>query len=236
LFRKAFGHPDGAIMLAATAPPDGQRLGARSLWYVPNGIEDPAHGSRRADRKGTPTVLFVGVLLEAKGVLVLTRACATLWRGGHRFRLVFVGKGTPDIKAAVREAAGQFADRVELTGVLTGQEKWRRFAEASVFCYPTFFHSEVMPVACLEAMAFGLPVVATRWRALPEVVVDGETGHLVPVRDEAAVAERLGRLLSDQPTRARMGAAARRRYEVCFTVEVFTQNMRRIFLEAAASH
>src|SRR5207302_5201454 len=98
LFRRAFRHPDGAIMLGPSAPPDGQRFGARRLYFVPNGIEDPTAepSAATAPAGGVPVVLFVGVLLESKGVVVLARAAEELWRQGRRFRLVYVGRSTPE--------------------------------------------------------------------------------------------------------------------------------------------
>jgi glycosyltransferase involved in cell wall biosynthesis len=235
LFVRAFARPDAAVMLAPTAPPDGQRFEAERLYYVANGVADEAGRDPERRPEGLPEVLFVGVLLEAKGVLLLTRAAARLWRAGRRFRLVFVGRSTPEVAASIRAAADGFEDRIELTGVLTGKAKWDRFARASSFCYPTNFDSEVMPIACLEAMSFGLPVVATRWRGVPDIVEDGVTGFLVPIQDEEAVASKLDALLEDDDLRGRMGAAARRRFEERFTIEAFIERMRAVFLEVAGS-
>jgi glycosyltransferase involved in cell wall biosynthesis len=80
----------------------------------------------------------------------------------------------------------------------------------------------------IEAMMFGLPVVATNWRGLPDIVVDGETGFLVPPKDAKSIAERLERLISDQDLRRIMGAAGRRRYEQNFTVEKFRNSMEEV--------
>ena len=71
----------------------------------------------------------------------------------------------------------------------------------------------------------GLPVIVSVWRAIPEIVVEGETGFLVPVRDASATAKSLAALLSDPALRKRMGAAGRRRYEDHYRVEVFQRGM-----------
>jgi glycosyltransferase involved in cell wall biosynthesis len=77
----------------------------------------------------------------------------------------------------------------------------------------------------VEAMMFGLPVVATDWRGLPDIVVDGETGFLVPPKIAQSIAERLERLILDPDLRAAMGAAGRRRYEERFTINKFRNRM-----------
>jgi len=82
----------------------------------------------------------------------------------------------------------------------------------------------------VEAMMFDLPIVSTDWRGLPDIVVDGETGFLVPPKDAKSIAERLERLILDPDLRRTMGAAGRRRYEENFTVEKFRNQMKEVFL------
>ena len=91
---------------------------------------------------------------------------------------------------------------------------------ADVFVLPS--RHEGMPLVLLEAMDAGLPVVATRVIGSEEVVVDGETGFLVPSQDAGALAVAIGRLLEDAGLRRRFGAAGRRRFESFFTNERMT--------------
>ncbi len=238
LFRRAFFHPDGAVMLAPSNPPDGRVLEARRVHYVPNGIDDL--GDRIAELRNAcdrdrPRVLFVGVMLESKGVLVLARAAKRLWEQGLEFDLVFVGSSTPEIARSVRETCEPFGASLRLTGVLTGDAKWRQYACAEVFCFPTYFESEAMPVVCLEAMMSGLPVVSTRWRGVPDVVVDGQTGVLVEPRDEAACADALERLLRDRDLAARMGHSGRERFLAEFNMDRYLGRMRSVFVEVATA-
>lgn len=91
---------------------------------------------------------------------------------------------------------------------------------ADVFVLPS--RHEGMPLVRLEAMDAGLPLVATRVIGSEEVVVDGETGFLVPSRDARALAVAIGRLLEDPDLRRRFGEAGRRRFESFFTHERMT--------------
>ncbi len=223
LVRSAYHGADTAIVLSDLNPDDGLQLGAKTQVTLPNGIEDHAMlftGRDRAAQPEVPEILFVGVLRESKGVSVLVDACHRLSDRAVPYRLRLVGTfDSMEYEASIRllvQARGM-ANAVEFSGVLVGDEKWMAYARAQIFCFPTFFESETHGVVLLEAMQFGLPVVATSWRGVPSVVEAGETGLLVPVRDPAALADALERLLVDGNLRARMGQLGRRRYEQCFT-------------------
>ena len=89
-------------------------------------------------------------------------------------------------------------------------------------------------MSILEAMATGLPIVAIDVGGIPEMVVEGETGFLVPARDTAAFGERLARLAGDPDLRARMGAAGRARAQAEFGRGPMVERIERVLTEAAA--
>jgi alpha-maltose-1-phosphate synthase len=154
-----------------------------------------------APAPGAPTVLFVGRDFRRKGGDVLLDA----------FR--FVRTRVPDARLVV--AGTDEAPRepgVDVLGTIRGREALAQLYEhATVFCLPSRF--EPYGLVLLEAMAHGLPCVATRGDAFPEIVVEGRTGLLVPRGDASALAGALVELL-EAPERARaLGAAGRRRVE-----------------------
>lgn len=232
LYRLAYRGPDVAIRLSELAADDPGRLGARRSYVVPNGVPDnyPAQGARSdgTPPAGPPRLLYVGVLCESKGLLVLLEACATLKKHGVSFRLDLVGAPQPAEFARVLtetvDACG-LADEVAFRGVQSGDEKWRIYGEATVFCFPTFFESETFPVVLLEAMQFELPVVATSWRGIPSIVEDGHTGYLVPPHDAASMADRIETLIGSPDLAADMGRSGRRRFLRDFTIDAFRRNM-----------
>lgn len=199
-----------------------------AVAYCPNGIPDEATGfQRNSDSSVSPVILFLSNLIESKGVGVLLEACALLKQKGLRFRAEFVG-GEGDVSAkdfARRVAALDLNDRVKYLGRQYGIDKQAAFVRADVFCLPTHYHNECLPLVLLEAMQWRLPVVATPEGGIRDVVVDGETGFLVPQRDPAALAEKLTVLLEDPKLRERMGEAGRQRYEEHFTAEKFEERM-----------
>ena len=236
LARRAYFGADLGIRASEFAPPDPSVLRARREEIIPYGIENaPAQLRRRAPAlrtQGRPVVLFAGVLRESKGVLVLLDACSELIQRGMAFELQLMGHfGSGEFEAEVREKVRSqgLEPSVRFLGVLTGSAFDEAFARASIFCFPTFFESEALPIVVLHALQFSLPVVASRWRGIPSQVRDGWNGYLVPVRDAAAVADRLAKLLLDPGLRAEMGERGRRDYEQRFSLEAFRCRMQLAF-------
>ena len=241
-YRRAYFGADAAIRISDLTPEDGKLLEAKREYVIPYGIDDPRAGFAPADgvsaarSNDSLRILFVGILRESKGVMVLVEACGKLAARGVPFQLEIMGQWH----------SGEFADRVEerirelkleehvrFLGVLTGDEKFAAFRRADVFCFPTFFNCEAFPVVLLEAMACGLPIVSTNWRGVPSIVDDGRTGFLVAPHDSDAVADRLAILADDVELRERMGRAGRAKFEREFTFSRHASRMRRVLLQTA---
>ena len=229
-FRWAYGRPALSISISSFAKADAEFFDSQVISVIPNGIPEPdiLKKLHRSSTQHAPEILFCGMVSEEKGVGILLEACAHLKTKGIHFRSTIVGREVSEADQIFFNKFIQFnqmEEIVQLTGPLHGDEKWKAYSRADVFCFPTFYSAETFPVVAIEAMMFSLPVVATNWRGLPDIVVDGETGFLVPPKDAQSIAERLERLISDPDLRRTMGAAGRRRYEENFTVEKFRNSM-----------
>ena len=235
LTRRALGGAEAAIHLMPSATPDGQYFGARAVFNVPNGADVPRVPRERAD-DGALRLLFVGLHTESKGVRLVIRAVDALRRRGVPCEAHLVGEWCDAAeeracKGLVRKL--ELSDHVTFRGRLDGQAKWQAYADADLFFFPTFYEAELMPLVIIEAMAQGLPVVASRWRCIPDVVDDGVTGHLFAPRDLAAAVDQLARLHKDQGHRQTLGQAARARYKQHYTLDQHLAAMSTVFKHVA---
>jgi len=233
----AYRRPTCAIVLSDRNPPDGERLGAERNVVIGNGVED-AFATYKAGEKfenRVPRVLNVGLLSESKGTLTLIEACHHLAERGVAFRLDLVGHFVSvAFEDVVREriAAYGLSSHVVHHGVLIGQAKWDRYAQADLFCYPSFFESETFGLVVLEAMQFELPVVVSDWRAIPSLVKEGRSGWVVPHGNVEALARRLEQLLKDRAARREMGQQGRQFFLEKFTIQVWRSKMGRVLRSA----
>jgi glycosyltransferase involved in cell wall biosynthesis len=155
----------------------------------------------------TPTILCVAHLYPRKDVPTLLDAVARL--PGVSLHVVGTGPELSRLEKLAKKL--QLADRVQFLGHVSFERLAVEYRMADVFCLPS--RQEGFGIVFLEAMAAGLPIVAARAAAVPELVADGECGILVPPGDAPALAEALERLLADAKERRRLGDAGRRRVE-----------------------
>lgn len=167
-------------------------------------------GAGPADR----VIVTIGRLVKEKGFAELFQAMrhveAKLWVIGERLPSEYSGALAPMLKEIANDP--DLRARISLLG--RRDDVPALLSAADVFVLPSY--REGMPRSIIEAMASGLPVVATNIRGCREEVVDGETGLLVPVRDARALATALNRLVDDPALRKRMGRAGHRRAQALF--------------------
>lgn len=233
LFERAYFGPDMCIRLSELNPEDGKFLKSKTESIVPNGLDDFAVPYLATVKAAKPvTILSVGVLCESKGVLVLLEAANLLAMRGHNFKVQLMGRfESHEFQQGMEKIIEkhQLGSFIEFLGVQTGDKKYSAFAQAHIFCFPTFFEAETFGLVALEAMQFELPVVATKWRGVPSVVQDQLNGFLVPPRDAHALADKLEILMKDPALRAQMGKKGRKIYCEQFTSEKHFEQLENAF-------
>jgi glycosyltransferase involved in cell wall biosynthesis len=190
-------------------------IGSDRVIVLDNGVDVAAFGPA-GPANDPPRILYVGVLTPRKGLIDLFRASELLHgRGIHHEVIVAGGRPDegPEAEAEVRTAA---TDAVRFLGPQPHESMPAVYRGADIFGLPSWW--EAMPLSMLEAMATGLPVIATKVGDVPRVVEPHVTGLLVPPRSPEALAEALEPLLRDPDLRARLGAAGRRRVESDLTL------------------
>jgi glycosyltransferase involved in cell wall biosynthesis len=236
IFKKAFFLPDAAIQKSSLNPPDGEFIKARHVYIVPNGCSDQFERFNSKPVNFVPVILFVGLVSAEKGVDVLVEAARLLRTRGLRFRIEIVGEFTSPAyqQQLLRDVKAKGLERfIEFCGRKLGDEKWAHYRGADIFCFPTHYSSESFGNVLVEAMMFELPVVSTAWCGVPGIVEEGVTGFLAEVKNSAAVAARLERLLDDEQLRISMGRKGRQRYLDKFTLERYVNENSAVVLEVA---
>ena len=187
----------------------------------------PARGDRRL------RVLTVGRMLALKGHALLLEAAALRRATGSPLRLTLVGDG-PERERLERLAVELGIEHdVTFAGAVGSDRIHEHYAASDVFCLPSL--AEGIPIVLMEAMATGLPVVATRVGGIPELVRDGKSGLLVAPGRADVLAAALGRLAGAPELRAAMGTAARERVAVDFELRRSARRLRALFLESLTS-
>jgi glycosyltransferase involved in cell wall biosynthesis len=188
--------------------------GASGVAVLPNatgGHDHPRPSVAAAADEEAGYLLFVGRLRIRKGVEVLLDAVRLLRERGCGPRLLVVGDG--EHRARLERAARELGvdSAVRFLGRCDAAEVRRRLAGAAALVVPSLY--EGMPLVVLEAMEAGIPVVASAVSGIPEVVLDGETGWLVPAENPGALSAALEEVMTDLAAARRRGEAGRRRLE-----------------------
>ncbi|OPZ51595.1 MAG: Capsular glucan synthase [Firmicutes bacterium ADurb.BinA052] len=199
---------------------------------VHNGI-DLAGYRRTADSSALasygirqPYVLFVGRISRQKGIMHLLDAAASI-RAGVGIVLCAGSPDTEDVKEELAARVSSMDNVVWIDRMLPRDHVIQLYSHASVFVCPSVY--EPFGIINLEAMACEIPVVASRVGGIPEVVVDGETGLLVPPRDPAALAEAINLILGSAELSARFGKAGRARVEKHFSWQAIAMQTKEVY-------
>lgn len=209
-------------------------LPAGALDVVHNGIPIPVdvdlttRAARRAEARAllglpasSPLVVAVGNLYAVKGHTRLIDALSCV----PEMHVTIAGRGEEETRLRAQAAEAGVAARLHLLGLRDDVD--RVLDAADVFAQPSL--SEGLPLAVLEAMAHGLPVVATNVGGMPEAICDGETGVLLPPSDSPALVAALARLLGDASLRERIGTAARARAIAAFSIDAMVGGYRALW-------
>ena len=192
------------------------------IHRIYNGL-DLAPFVTAASPAAPPLIVAVGRLIAKKGFADLVRACRLLMERGKSFRCAIIGEGP--LEQELGEQINQLGlqNCVELPGAKPQHEIREYLAAASVFVLPSVVDPDGgmdnLPTVIMEAMAAGLPVVSTATGGIPEMVIQSETGFLVPPGDAVALAGTIERLFDDLGLARCLGERGFQRAKQLFSVE-----------------
>jgi glycosyltransferase involved in cell wall biosynthesis len=198
----------------------------QKLHIVRCGLPLTTLPKRREVREGK-RLICVGRLSPEKGQAGLLQAVAAVARDIPDLKLVIVGDG-PDrgaLDALVRDL--NLPDQVTFAGRLSEQDTLREIAASDILVLPSFM--EGLPIVLMEAMAVGVPVIASRVAGIPELVTDGESGLLFTPSDWSELAKCIETLSTSVESRARIGRAGQETVERDFDIAQSATNLRKLF-------
>ena len=208
---------------------------AGKVHRVYNGIDAERFAAERKP-DAVPLIVSVGRYIEKKGFLDLIDACAGL--GEMDFRCWLIGKGEMEEEMRARIAALNLGGKVEVTGPRTEAEIAELLSRAALFVLACVQAddggSDNLPTVVMEAMAAGVPVISTVTAGVPEMVVDGETGLLVPQKSPDALARAMRKILENAEMGAAMGAKGRARAVELFDTRRTTETLRNLLITHGA--
>ena len=171
--------------------------------------------------QGKFKILFVGRHIERKGICYLIEAAKYLPRDQFEIRIVGVGDLTEELKKLASESSTPNSAEIIFTGKLSPEALANEYRTANVFTLPAIVDSkgdtEGLGVVLIEAMELGLPIVASNVGGIPDVVVDGVSGILVPEKDPQALASAYKRLAAEPELVKHLLVGSRKRIAECFT-------------------
>jgi glycosyltransferase involved in cell wall biosynthesis len=242
---------DVSIVLSDFSRNDAEKLMARRIVTVAGGVPDPCPQfeteilPQRRARIAARKKILSGELLNAsdaaKNVNVLYLALVNREKGAFdtveaialasetfplRFRLTIIGGFASnaeknELNELIRQRGLQSA--VEILGFVSDERKFQALRDADLFCFPSYYLAEGQPASLIEALAFGLPIVTTRWRAIPEMLPEDYPGFVSP-KSPGQIAEKL-RLLATGDVSAQLREIFLRR----FTIEQHLAKMAEAF-------
>lgn len=215
----------------------GAGAAAGQVQVVPCGLDLTEFSPRRVAPQNPGAIVAVGRLEPIKGLAHLVDACALLKQRGVKFSCDIIGDGSLRRDLDRRIAALALQDQVRLSGALVQGDVHERLSRAEVFALPSVRtpsgDQDGIPVALMEAMALGLPVVTSRVSGIPELVVDGVSGLLVPPGDASALADAIERTLRDPVLRETVAAGGRAAVQARHDIAVSAARLQGVFTEAA---
>lgn len=202
-----------AFLVLGTAWKDffGGIIGRERITVLPDAIQMP---ERSEKRRGVHRILFLGRLCREKGIGELLSVMPGL-REQYPDVQLFLGGVWEDEE--LKKQALSMRECVTYLGWISGDTKQKYLRECDIFVMPSYFEGQ--SVSILEAMAYGCGIAASDTGGIPDMIVDGETGLLVPPRDADALEKAIGRLLEDDGLCRKLGEKARHKAEAEFSME-----------------
>lgn len=231
-FKKCFFYPDLCIHLSESCPKEGEWIHSKKNCIVPNGVPDIARGKSSTEKNNEIcNILFVGLLEVSKGELDILQAIHILKNDGYKVHLRVAGQfKREEFKSQFFNLIESYhiKDEVTYLGIIQGEEKSNVFKKSDCFCFPSYFHSESFPLVLLEAMQYSLPIIATKWRGIPDMVENKVNGFLIDIKSPEQIAEKIQFLIENPDIRKQIGKNGRKIFNIKYEINAHLKEMGKV--------
>jgi glycosyltransferase involved in cell wall biosynthesis len=229
IYKRVFNNAD-VIVLAASLTKDISKIYRGKPFVLANGLPKFICEKEKTASE-FPTILFLSNLVRTKGVEIFLECIKQLHESGILFKAKIIGAPydisfNQVIKFIEKNSLQK---KAELLGALYGIEKEQVLVDSDLLLFPSYYQNEAFPLTILEAMQAGVPVIASDNGAIAEIIEDGKTGFVVPIHSVTALKEKTELLIKNSQLRIEMGIESKARYNQLYTIEVFEQNIVKIF-------
>jgi glycosyltransferase involved in cell wall biosynthesis len=218
---------DRAIVLGKCFKPIFYRwFKEEKIDVVPNGTDINIDVSQKFKNKKERhlTVTFMSSLIRSKGVVDFVLAALKVVKQHPKTEFIVAGEWwnqEAELKSEVENilAGEENNGNIRFLGLVTGDAKVSLLKETDIFVLPTYYPFEGQPNSIIEAMAAGCPVISTDHATIPETVINGETGYIIPKQDPQKLVEAITYLIENRDVLKSMASKSFERYQNCYTAE-----------------
>ena len=232
LYKFAF-HDSDIICLSNLLAYDIEDVSSGKIHIVNNGIPDITSSFTEISSRHNNIVkiLFLSNLLKSKGIMDFIESMSIIKKRGYAFKGLVVGEEGDLSSLELKEEINSknLFNEIEYLGPKYGMEKDKIINNIDILIFPTT--NDIWGNVILEVMQHSKPIVGTKEGAIPEIIDDGITGFLVDKNSPKQIADKLQILLTKPAVREAMGKAGRKKYEEKYTLQIFEENMKKVFEE-----
>lgn len=207
---------------------------AGKIYILPNCYNNFQAREQEKVAGSSIKILFLSNLTEKKGLFTLIKSISEVISELKNVRFIIAGPWQDDYlkeKTSILVNQNRLQGFISFLGPIHGKEKDDLFFSSDIFVFPTNYPFETGGLVSLEAMRAGLPVITTSIGALPEIVIDGETGFIIPPENPVILAEKIKLLISNSDLRKQMGIKGQQRFNNYYSFTAYTKNLRNIMDE-----
>ncbi len=230
IVRNVFDKAEACVVLGKMFERDISSFYKKKIYILPNGLLET---SPKKEKKSDPfiTVLFLSNLYESKGIFTLIRAIPGVLKKKRRVKFLIAGPWQgKEVKQKILDYVenNKLTASVDFLGAVYGDQKNELFQKSDIFVFPSHYPLEAFGLVNLEAMQVGIPVITTNIGALPEMVLDGQTGYIVPPKNPDILAKKINLLVENPQLRRKMGKEGQERFDRMYSFNAYSLNVQEI--------